>query len=119
MQGQADSSGSDHEEVGDSEMPELYSKKTPDLHSQREAGVFDVSKHRGNAHNGEANPEEVEEAMEVSVVAFWIEMTDARGELDGRKDATALLGSSLLASSGKGLDRRRRIVGDRRGTTTV
>lgn len=119
MQRQADSSGSDHEEVGDSEMPELYSKKTPDLHSQREAGVFDVAKHRGNTHNGKANPEEVEEAMEVSVVAFRIEMADARGELDGRKDATTLFGSSLLASSGKGLDGRRRIFGDRRGTTTV
>ena len=104
MQGQADSSSSDHKEVGDSEMPELHSKKTPDLHSQREAGIFDVSEHRGNAHNGKANPKE---------------MADARGELDSRKDATALLGSSLLASSGKGLDRRRRIVGDRRGTTTV
>lgn len=42
--------------------------------------------------------------MEVAIVGIGIEMRDATCELDGRKDATSLLGASLLASSGQRLD---------------
>ena len=55
-------------------MPELDGEKGPDLDAKRVAGVFDVSQHCGDCHDGESDPEEVEEAMKISVVAVGVEV---------------------------------------------
>jgi hypothetical protein len=42
--------------------------------------------------------------MEVSVVAFGVEVADARGKLNRRKYSTSLLRAGLLSSSREDLD---------------
>lgn len=56
--------------------------------------------------------------MEVAVVAVGVEVGDAVGELDGREEATALLGADLLAGRREGDDGRRRVGGNRSRATT-
>lgn len=82
------------------------------------ACILPVAQHCGDAHDGQANPEEIEETMEVTVVTIWVEVRKTRGKLDGREDAPALLGASLLARGGEGLGRGRGIVGDRSRAAT-
>lgn len=112
MQRQADGRAGDHEEVGNGQMPQLIGEQAPDLHAHGISRILHVAQHGGDAHDGEANPEEVEEAMEVTIIALGIEVGDARGELDGREDAAALFGTNLLARRGKRFCRRRSVFWD-------
>lgn len=110
MQRQADGGGGDHEEVGNGQVPQLVSEEAPDLDAQGVSGVLPVAQHGGDAHDGQADPEEVEEAMEVAVVAGRVEVGDARGEFDGWEDATALFGADELAGGGEGFGRGGSVV---------
>lgn len=112
MQRQADGGAGDHEEVGDGQMPQLVGEQAPDLHAHGVSRILHIAQHGGDAHDGEADPEEVEEAMEVAVVALGVEVGDARGELDGREDAAALLGADLLAGGRKRFRRWRSVFWD-------
>lgn len=93
-------------------MPQLDGEEGPDLDLEGKTRILCVPKHRRDAHNGEANPEEVEKAVEVAVVRRRVEVRDARGELYGREDAPPLLGAGELAGGGKGLGRWGGIFGD-------
>ena len=124
MEGHADSGTCHHEKVCNGEMLGLDSEKVPDLEAHGIARVLHVTQHSGAAHDGETDPEEVKEAMEVAIVALGIEVGDTGGELDGREDAatraileTALLCASLLTCIGEGLDGGRSVVGNGRGST--
>jgi len=57
--------------------------------------------------------------MEVSVIAFGVEMTNSRGELDRGKYTAALLCAGLLSNCREDFNGRRRILWDGRGTTAV
>lgn len=112
MQRQADGGAGDHEEVGDGQVPQFVGEQAPDLHAHGVSRILHIAQHGGDAHDGEADPEEVEEAMEVAVVALGVEVGDARGELDGREDAAALLGADLLAGGRKRFGRWRSVFWD-------
>lgn len=119
MDQNANARRSHHKRIRNRQMPQLDRKKTPDLEAQREPRVLHVAQHGSDAHDGQANPEEVEEAMEVAVVGLGVEVRDAAGEVDGWEDATFLLGAGLFAGGGQGLDGRGRIFGDGSRATTV
>ena len=70
------------------------------------------------SHDGEADPEEVEEAVEVAVVAVGVEVGEARCELNGREDAAALRGAGLFARRDERLVRGRGVFGDGCRATT-
>lgn len=55
-------------------MPPLDGEEGPDLHTEGPARFLDIAKHTGYAHDCQADPEEVEEAMEVAVVGVGIEV---------------------------------------------
>lgn len=112
VQRQADGGAGDHEEVGNGQVPQLVGEQAPDLHTQRISRVLHVAQHGGDAHDGEADPEEVEEAMEVAIVALGVEVRDARGELDGGEDAATLLGANLLAGGRERFGRWRSVFRD-------
>ena len=98
MERHARGSARDHEKVSNAQMPKLDGEEMPNVEPQWDAGILHVPQHSRDAHDGQANPEEIEKAMEVLVVTFWVEVRDARGKLDGGEDSTFLLGASLLAS---------------------
>ena len=77
MQRQADGSTPDHEELGNGQVPGLDGEEAPDLHTQGVAGVFVIAQHGSDAHDGQADPEEVEEAMKVTIVGVGIKVGDA------------------------------------------
>ena len=64
----------------------------------------DLAQHGGQDHDGQADPEEDEEAGEVGILARGIEVGDARFVFDGRKDAAAALLAELFADGGGGFD---------------
>jgi hypothetical protein len=97
VQGQGDGSAGNHQEVDDGQVPELYRKQAPDLNAQRVPRVLDIPQHGRYGHDGKADPKEVEEAMEVAVVAVRIEVGYAARELDRGEESSALLGTRLLA----------------------
>lgn len=78
------------------------------------ARILDVAQHGGDGHDGQPDPEEVEEAMEIAVVARRVKVGYARGELDGWEDAPLLRRARLLARRREGLDGRGRILRDGR-----
>ncbi len=49
-----------------------------------------------------ADPEEVEEAIEVAMVGVRIEVGDARGEFGGQEETSSLFGADLLACARQG-----------------
>lgn len=114
MKQHAQGGARNHEKVGNGQVPQLHREQAPDLEAQREARVLHVAEHGGDAHDGQANPEEVEEAMEVAVVAVGIEVTDARGVVDCWEETTALLGADLFARCREVLEGWRGVFGDRR-----
>lgn len=92
-------------------MPELDSKKAPYLNAHWVSGVLYIAQHGGDGHDGQADPEEVEEAMEVTVVAVGIEVGNSTGELDGGEETSALLCANLLTGGRERLDGLRSIWG--------
>lgn len=114
MNQNTDARGPDHERIRNGQMPQLDGKETPDLKPQGEPRVLHVAQHGGDAHDGEADPKEIEEAMEVAVVGFGVEVGDATGEVDGWEDSTFLLGAGLFAGGGEGFGGGRCILWDRR-----
>jgi hypothetical protein len=74
------------------------------------ARFFDVPQTCCENHDGQADPEEDEEASEVSVVAPWIEMRYSVLIHDGMVQSMFRLGSGLFSRGGDGLDGGRRIV---------
>ncbi len=119
MQRQADSRAPDHEEFGNGQVPRLDGEQGPDLHTQGISGVLVIAQHGSDAHDGEADPEEVEEAMEVAIVGVGIEVGDARGEFGGREETSSLFGADLLACARQGLGRGRGVFGDGRRATAA
>lgn len=74
VQGQADQGGGHHEEVGNGQMPQLDGEEGPYLDAEGISRVLHVPQYGGHAHDGQANPEQVEEAMKIAVVAFRIKV---------------------------------------------
>lgn len=66
------------------------------LDSQRIACLFDVPQARGDDHDGQTNPEEHEEAPEVTIVALRIEVRDPRPVVDVVERTIFGFGSSIL-----------------------
>ena len=65
---------------------------------QRVSRVLDVSQHSCDDHDGEADPEQHEEASEISIFTSWIEMRHPGGVFDRRKHSVLLLCSNLFSS---------------------
>ena len=63
---------------------------------QRVSCVFDVPQHSRNDHDSEPDPEQYEEASEVSILASWIEVRHPGSVFDRRKHPLFLLCSDLL-----------------------
>lgn len=112
VQRQAHSCTRDHEEVGNGQMPQLVRKEAPNLQSQRASSILDIAQACRNGHDGQADPEEVEEAMEIFVIRVWVKMRQSRGEIDRGKESPPLFGPYLLACTRQGFGRLRRILRD-------
>lgn len=111
LEGQDARGAGDHGEVDEAQVPQLDGEEGPYLHAHGVPSVLDVAQHAGEGHDAQADPEEVEEAMEVAVVGVGVEVRDTARKLDGREDATALLGADLLACAREGLGRWESIGG--------
>ena len=70
---------------------------------QRISSVFDIPQHSRDDHDSESDPEQNEEASEISIITSWIEVRHSGGVLDCRKHPVLLLRSDLLASRRNGL----------------
>lgn len=103
MQRQRERSGPDHESITDAQLPHLLSEEVPLADRQWVARVFIVTQHRGQHHDGEADPEQHKEAAEVMVLARGVEMGDAIDVLDGREHALLLLRADLASRRRGGL----------------
>ena len=79
----------------------------PDI--QNGPGLFEIAQGGRERHDGQADPEEDEEAGEVGILARGVEVGDARLVFDGREDAAAALLAELFAYGGGGFDGGRRI----------
>lgn len=77
MEGESDQGGGHHEEICNGQVPQLDGEQSPYLYAERIARVLHVPQHRGDSHDGQTNPKEVEEAMKVTVVACWIKVGHA------------------------------------------
>jgi hypothetical protein len=119
LQGERNGRGGHHQKVGNGQVPELDGEQAPYLNAERVPGVFYIPQHGCYGHDGKPNPEEVEEAPEIAVVAVRIKVRHAACELDGWEEAAALLCAGLLSGCREGLDRWWRIDGYWRGATTV
>ena len=85
MEWQADCSRSRHEKIADRQLPDVLGKQMPLLEDQRMARFFRISRHGGDDHDCQADPEQDEEAAEVAVLALFVEVRYARCIFDGRE----------------------------------
>lgn len=102
----------DHGEVGQAQVPPLDCEEGPDLDAEGPARLLEVAQHGGDAHDEQAHPEEVEEAMEVAVVGVRVKVRHSAGELYGREDSPLLLGAGLPSRARQDLDGRQGIGWD-------
>lgn len=112
-------SASHHGTIYYAQLPDLLPEQLPLPDLEGVACLFDLAQHRGNDHDGQADPEQHEEAAEVTVVACGVEVGDAIDVLDGREYAPLLLGADLAARRGRSLDGGGRIGGDGRGSAAT
>ena len=110
MQRQTQRSGSAHESIAHRQLVYILGEQRPLPDVQDGTGLFEVAQGGCEGHDGQADPEEDEEAGEVGILARGIEVGDARFIFDGREDATAILLAELFAYGRCGLDRGRRIL---------
>ena len=110
MQWQTQRRGSAHQRIAHSQLVYILSEQRPLPDIQDRAGLFEVSQRGRKDHDGQADPEEDEEAGEVGILARGVEVGDARLVVDGREDATAVLLAELFAYGRGGLDGGRRIL---------
>ena len=109
LQGQTETGAADHGKITQAKLPDVDGKESPDLDTHGIAGILDVSQHACDNHDGQADPEESEEAMKVPVLALGIKVGDTSGVIDGGKQAVSLLSPNLLPSDGYRLNRWRGI----------
>lgn len=96
----------DHGEVGQTQVPPLDCEEGPDLDAEGPARLLEVAQHGRDAHDEQADPEEVEEAMEVAVVGVRVKVRHSAGKLYGREDSPLLLGAGLPSRARQDLDGR-------------
>ena len=110
MQRQAQRRSSAHERIAHCQLVYVLRKQRPLPDVQDGASLFEVAQGGRECHDGQADPEEDEEAGEVGILARGVEVGDARLVFDGREDATAVLLAELFAYGRGGLDGGRRIL---------
>lgn len=93
-----------HGEVDQAQVPPLDCKEGPDLDAEGPARLLEVAQHGRDAHDEQADPEEVEEAMEVAVVGIRVKVRHSARELYGREDPPPLLGAGLPSGARQDLD---------------
>lgn len=107
-----------HDQVAQTELPDFAIQQAfPHFHPQRKSGVLDVPEHGGDDHDKESDPEEGEEAAEVVVVAFRIEVGHTGNIIDRVEETVAR--SKLFPCGGYGVCGRGRIFRDRGRAATV
>lgn len=77
------------------------------MDAQWVTSIFDVSQHRGHDHDGQTDPEESKESVEVMIIALRIEMRNAGNVVDGIEQTASC--SHLFPGGRKGVDGGRRI----------
>lgn len=87
MQRDDDRGASHHQEISYGQVPQLYGEQRPDLLPEGEARVLVVPQHRRDPHDGQPDPEQVEEPVEVVVVGLGVEVRHARLEVRRREEA--------------------------------
>ena len=103
MQGQTERCTGHHGQITERQVPNTDGEQTPDLDPHRETGLLDVPQHRRHDHDGQPNPEQSEEAMEVSMLAVGVKVGESSGVVDGGEEPMFLLGSDVFARDGDGL----------------
>ena len=119
MHGQGHAGRYNHRKIAETQLPRLLREQAPDPDPHGIARVLDVAQHGRHDHDSEPNPEENEEAAEVSVFAVDVEMGHARGILDCREKALPLLGPDLPSCRRYRMSRRRRICRDWSGAAAT
>ena len=104
MQRQTQRRGSAHKRIAHSQLVYILREQRPLPDVQDGAGLFEVAQRGREGHDGQADPEEDEEAGEVGIFARRIEVGDTRLVFDGREDATAVLLAELFAYGRGGFD---------------
>ena len=104
MQRQTQRRSSAHKRIAHSQLVDILREQRPLADVQDGASLFEVSQGSRERHDGQADPEEDEEAGEVGILARGIEVGDARLVFDGREYAAAALLAELFAYGGGGFD---------------
>lgn len=98
MQRQRQGRGRDHSQVAESQRPDIGDQQRPRAGQQHISGLLVVPRDLCEEHDGQADPEEVEEATEFVIIAPGVEIGDAGGIVDRVEDPP---GSGLFPSLGQ------------------
>jgi len=115
---QADSSASNHKTIGNTEFPYFHGEQLPYPHSHGISSVLDVSQHGCDGHNGECDPEQYIEALEISIITGGVEMRNPGGVFNRREESPPMLRPDLFPHRGDRMNRGRSIRRNRSGSST-
>jgi hypothetical protein len=65
---------SGHQKVAHSELPNIFGEQAPLTDVERNTRLLDVLNHSRDHHNRKRNPEQDEEASEITIIALRIKM---------------------------------------------
>lgn len=111
VHGQTEGGARGHQQITQGKFPDVGLEQPPLAQRQWVASLSQVAQHGGDDHDGEADPEEREEAMEVVPCRVGIEMRDTGGVVYPRKPVSLALGADEFTGRGCRLDRRRCVRG--------
>lgn len=117
MQRQAQRGTEDHSSIAESQLRYPFRQERPNTSSEWKPSILDIPQHCSDHHDSQPYPEQNEEASEITVITFRIEVRNTCGIVDGWEQAMLLLRSFLSSRGGYGDCRRRSIR--RKGSRTA